>query len=49
MDFDDTAEEAAFRAEVRAWLVAHARPKSGDADFSRHYHTAVVVTIWAEY
>jgi alkylation response protein AidB-like acyl-CoA dehydrogenase len=24
MDFDDTPEEAAFRAEVRAWLSAHA-------------------------
>ena len=24
MDFDDTPEEAAFRAEVRAWLEAHA-------------------------
>ena len=28
MDFDDTAEEAAFRAEVRAWLEAHA-PRRG--------------------
>ena len=42
MDFDDTPEEAAFRAEVRLWLQANAREKSGDADFSRHYHTAVV-------
>ena len=42
MDFDDTAEEVAFRAEVRTWLIANARPKSDDADFSRHYHTAVV-------
>ncbi|HYT40560.1 MAG TPA: acyl-CoA dehydrogenase family protein, partial [Acidimicrobiia bacterium] len=42
MDFDDTREEAAFRAEVRAWLAANARPRSDDADFSRHYHTAVV-------
>ena len=25
MDFDDTAEEAAFRAEVHAWLAANAR------------------------
>ena len=42
MDFDDTPEEASFRAEVRAWLAANARPRSDDADFSRHYHTAVV-------
>ena len=29
MDFDDTREEAAFRAEVRQWLAAHAEPKRG--------------------
>ncbi len=28
MDFDDTPEEAAFRAEAHAWLAAHARPRS---------------------
>ncbi len=28
MDFDDTTEEAAFRAEARAWLDAHASPRS---------------------
>jgi alkylation response protein AidB-like acyl-CoA dehydrogenase len=27
MDFDDSPEEAAFRAECRAWLSAHAEPK----------------------
>jgi alkylation response protein AidB-like acyl-CoA dehydrogenase len=27
MDFDDTPEEAAFRAEARDWLAAHAREK----------------------
>jgi alkylation response protein AidB-like acyl-CoA dehydrogenase len=27
MDFDDTPQEAAFRAECRAWLERHARPK----------------------
>ncbi|HEY5046545.1 MAG TPA: acyl-CoA dehydrogenase family protein [Rhizomicrobium sp.] len=27
MDFEDTAEEAAFRAEVRAWLEANAKPR----------------------
>ena len=30
MDFDDTPEEAAFRAEARAWLEAHARLKEPD-------------------
>ena len=30
MDFDDTPEEAAFRAEARAWLEAHARRKEPD-------------------
>ena len=29
MNFDDTPEEAAFRAEVRAWLSANATPKRG--------------------
>jgi alkylation response protein AidB-like acyl-CoA dehydrogenase len=28
MDFDDSPEEAAFRAEARAWLSAHARPRT---------------------
>ena len=27
MDFEDSPEEAAFRAEARAWLDAHAKPK----------------------
>ena len=27
MDFDDTPEEAAFRAEARAWLEANAKPQ----------------------
>lgn len=34
MDFDDTPEEAAFRAEARAWLEAHAIPKGHPDDFS---------------
>ena len=34
MDFDDTPEEAAFRAEARAWLDAHAIPKGHADDFS---------------
>ncbi len=35
MDFDDTPEEAAFRARVRAWLEANAEPRrleDGDPD-----------------
>ena len=34
MDFDDTPEEAAFRAEARAWLEANAIPKGSPEDFS---------------
>jgi alkylation response protein AidB-like acyl-CoA dehydrogenase len=34
VDFDDTAEEAAFRAEARAWLEANAIPKGHPDDFS---------------
>ena len=34
MDFEDTAEEAAFRAEARAWLDEHAIPKGHPDDFS---------------
>ena len=33
MDFDDTAEEADFRAECRAWLQAQAQPKLSADDF----------------
>ena len=36
MDFDDTPDEAAFRAEARAFLEAHASLKTGtDADWTR--------------
>ena len=31
MDFNDTPEEAAFRAEARAWLEANAKLKDPDA------------------
>jgi len=31
MDFDDSPEQAAFRAEARAWLEAHAKPKAPNA------------------
>jgi acyl-CoA dehydrogenase len=34
MDFDDTPEEAAFRAEARSWLEQHAPAKGGPDDFS---------------
>jgi len=34
VDFDDTPEEAAFRAEARAWLEANAIPKGSPDDFS---------------
>ena len=34
MDFDDTAEEAAFRAGARAWLAENAIPKGAPGDFS---------------
>jgi len=34
VDFDDTPEEAAFRAEARAWLEANAIPKGHADDFS---------------
>ncbi|MGP0030102.1 MAG: acyl-CoA dehydrogenase family protein [Acidimicrobiales bacterium] len=38
MDFDDTPEEAAFRAEARAWLSAHARPRGDAAAVQRAHH-----------
>jgi alkylation response protein AidB-like acyl-CoA dehydrogenase len=34
VDFDDTPEEAAFRAEARAWLDTNALPKGHPDDFS---------------
>ena len=34
MDFEDTPEEAAFRAGARAWLEANAIPKGSPEDFS---------------
>jgi alkylation response protein AidB-like acyl-CoA dehydrogenase len=34
VDIDDTPEEAAFRAEARAWLEAHAIPRGHPDDFS---------------
>jgi alkylation response protein AidB-like acyl-CoA dehydrogenase len=46
MDFDDTPEEAAFRAEARAWLAANAAPRDRadslvvnqeTGDFSREF------------
>lgn len=37
MDFDDTPEEAAFRAEARAWLEDHAVRRGAAGDFSDAY------------
>ena len=34
MDFDDTPAEAAFRADARVWLAAHAPAKGSPDDFS---------------
>src|SRR5690242_17408479 len=36
MDFEETEEERAFRAEVRAWLELHAKPRvaGGPSDHS---------------
>ncbi|WP_334143254.1 acyl-CoA dehydrogenase family protein [Rhabdothermincola sp.] len=39
MDIEDTPEEAAFRAEARAWLETHAIPKGHPDDFSRGFFT----------
>jgi alkylation response protein AidB-like acyl-CoA dehydrogenase len=38
MDFDDTAEEAAFRREVRRFLASHAQRKDGARPTSRAQH-----------
>ena len=35
MDFDDSPEEVAFRAEARAWLEANAGPRTGEMDMLR--------------
>jgi alkylation response protein AidB-like acyl-CoA dehydrogenase len=37
MDFDDSAAEAAFRTEARAWLEANAPKKGSPDDFSQGY------------
>jgi alkylation response protein AidB-like acyl-CoA dehydrogenase len=34
---DDTPEEAAFRAEARTWLEAHARRRTGEQDWSQYH------------
>jgi alkylation response protein AidB-like acyl-CoA dehydrogenase len=36
MNFEDSPEDAAFRAEVREWLAANAKPRSGTGDWSRN-------------
>ena len=40
MDIDDTPEEAAFRSEARAWLVANATAKGGPDDWSDGFFDA---------
>lgn len=40
MDFDDSPEEAGFRAEARAWLDVNAVPKGHPDDFSRGFFQA---------
>jgi alkylation response protein AidB-like acyl-CoA dehydrogenase len=40
VDFDESPEEAAFRAEARAWLEDHAPKKGSPDDFSRGYGAA---------
>ena len=42
MDFDDTDEEASFRAAARAWLTEHAIPKGSPDDFSAGYFSGEV-------
>ena len=37
MEFGDNPAEAAFRAEARAWLEAHAVPKGHPDDFSNGF------------
>jgi alkylation response protein AidB-like acyl-CoA dehydrogenase len=39
MDFDETPEEAAFRAEVRQFLTAHATPSDGEVLEDRNSFT----------
>jgi alkylation response protein AidB-like acyl-CoA dehydrogenase len=40
MDFDDSPEEASFRAEARDWLATHARPRSTESSEVRRFHNA---------
>ena len=39
MDFNDTPEEAAFRAEARAWLLENARPRNADTSLAINQET----------
>src|SRR3546814_13402178 len=57
MDFNDSAEEAAFRAEARAWLAAHApahelpvgakMPDTEEADRGRAWLRALYAGGWS--
>jgi len=40
MDFNDTPEEAAYRAQVREWLTANADALTGESYGSRADHGA---------
>ncbi len=42
MDFDDTPEEAAFRARAREWLAANAIPKGSPGYFSAGYFSGEI-------
>jgi len=44
MDFDDSPEDAEFRAEVRAWLDGHAERRRGHDDWSQRHEAPDYVT-----
>ena len=44
MDFDDTPEEAAFRAGARAWLEANAFRRGGPDDFATGHFSGEIDT-----
>ncbi len=48
MDFNDTPEEATFRAEAKAWLAANATPKSDSGVPKRRYETGAEEIAWAK-
>lgn len=48
MDFNDTPEEAKFRAEAKEWLAANATPKSEGGVPKRRYETGAEEMKWAK-